>query len=216
MTIDTELRWGFTLADLQRVARGAARSAKGVAAGFDDLYAEAFGAAAVVLYSAEERPSEHDLFRGAQVALDALAHKNKSYRGIATQPDGAWGGGGSAPRFAAYWYDGARPAPSPEERVVERIALAQIFPTLPDHQREAIAALAVFDGHRAAKDALGNPSWYGRYLSRGRRHFLALWHEGEAPSAVWGVDRRGPRPVRDRLRNTRNKRARKQPPGEPS
>lgn len=209
MTAETELRWGFTLGDLQRIARGAARRARGMAADFDDLYAEAFGAAAELLYSAEEKPSEREVFHGAQVALDALSHKNKSYRGIATQVDGAWGWSGSAPRFAAYWWDGARPAPSPEDRIVERLALEQILPTLPDHQREAIAALAAFDDHRAAKAALGHPSWYGRYLSLGRRHFLALWHEGEQPSAAWGVDRRGSRSIRERMRNTRNKRAQK-------
>jgi hypothetical protein len=209
MSADVELRWGYALGDLQRIARGAARGARGMAADFDDLYAEAFGAAAEVLYSVEERPTERDVFHGAQVALDALAHKNKSYRGIATQPDGAWGSAGSAPKFAAYWWDGARPTPSPEDRIVDRIALAQILPTLSDRQREAIAALATFDDHKAAKAALGNPSWYGSYLSLGRRYFLSLWHEGEEPSAIWGVDRRGSRPVRDRFRNTRNKRAKK-------
>lgn len=211
MTADAELRWGFSLADLQRVARGAARRARGMAVDFDDLYGEAFGAAAEVLYSAGQRPSERDLFHGAQFALDALAHKNKSYRGIATQPDGAWGSAGSAPKFAAYWWDGARPTPSPEDGIVDRLALAQIIPTLPEKHRAALAALAAFDNHAAAKAALGDPSWYGRYLSLARRQVLALWHEGEQPAGVWGIDRRGSgsRSVRRRILDARSKQARK-------
>jgi hypothetical protein len=210
--LDASLKWGLRLSDLERVARRAAWNTRAGAAQFDDRYAVAFGAAVEFLYAAEQPVPEALLYRAAQDGLFRESDKVRSYAGIGWRPDEGYGESGAAPRFVMYWADQNLPTPSPENGVVERMALAQILPTLPPKQLQAVLALAATGSHQAAKEALGNPSWYGRYLSLARRHILALWHEGEEPSRVWGIDRRGSRPVRDRLRNTRNKRARKGSP----
>jgi hypothetical protein len=85
----------------------------------------------------------------------------------------------------------ARPASGPEDRVIERIALAQIWPCLRPAHREALLALAAHGDYGLAARALGKPySTFKADISRARREFLKLWHEGEAPSRPWVRDRR--------------------------
>src|SRR5207248_10593460 len=97
----------------------------------------------------------------------------------------------SSPAFVAFWESFVAPTPSCERAAVERLALRQILPALTDGQREAMAALAAHGDWAAAATALGMTSVAFRsQVSRGRLRFLALWHEGEVPSRVWGCDRR--------------------------
>jgi hypothetical protein len=189
----TDLRWGYTLDDLQRVARSAAATTRAMAGDYDDRYAEAFSGAATALYEAEHWIPEHKLWRGAQDALFEMSRKDRSYHGV---PDRHyWGEGfgeaGSAPRFVMFWESVTAPTPSPEARIVDRMALEQILPMLTDRQREILGALAAFDDHARAREALGVGKVYLTHLSNARRRFLALWHEGEVPSKPWGTDRRG-------------------------
>lgn len=188
---DDGLRWGYSLVDLQRVGRSAAATTRAMAGDYDDRYAEAFGAAAEALYAAEDWIPEHVLFRAAQDALRDQSRKDRSYRGCAYRHGEGWGESGTGPRFATYWTDVHRPTGSPENGIVERLALEQILPTLTPRQREVIGALAAFDDHAAASSALGDLSCFATHLSNARRRFLALWHEGEPPSKPWGTDRRG-------------------------
>ncbi|RKR92825.1 hypothetical protein BDK92_7307 [Micromonospora pisi] len=191
MNTDTELRWGYTLADLQRVARSAAATTRAMAGDYDDRYAEAFGAAAERLYEAEHWIPEHKLFQAAQDSLWTENRKTLSYRGAAYRNDEGWGESGTGPNFVTYWTDVTRVTPSPENHIVDRLALAQILPTLTERQREVIGALAAFDDHALARAALGDLSCYATHLANARRRFLSYWHEGEVPSRPWGTDRRG-------------------------
>lgn len=192
MSADVELRFGYTLADLQRVARGAAATTRAMAGDYDDRYAEAFGAAAERLYEAEHWIPEHQLFRAAQDALWEQSRKDRSYHGCAYRHGEGWGENGSGPNFVRYWSGVGAPTPSPENRVLERLALEQILPTLRPGWLEALAALAALGDHAAAQAALGlTQGCYSTRVSYGRRAFLALWHEGEEPSKPWGIDRRG-------------------------
>lgn len=98
----------------------------------------------------------------------------------------------SMPRFNQFWSDhlGRNPT-SHEDAVVDRLALAQILPLLKDDHRQALITVAEMGSYAAAANLLGIA--YHTLLtrvSRGRRQFLALWHEHEQPSRLWGVDRR--------------------------
>lgn len=194
MSTDIELRWGYTLDDLQRVARGAAATMRAMAGDYDDRYGEAFAAAATALYGSEHWIPEHDLFRAARDALCLENRKLQQFRGCASLPDGTRGANGTGPNYVRYWRDITAPTPSPEVRIVERLALEQILPTLTRRQREVIGALAALDDHRAAWEALGfSKDLWAVHLSGARRRFLEAWHEGEVPSRPWGSDRRGGR-----------------------
>lgn len=93
--------------------------------------------------------------------------------------------------FERYWLDVAAPADSPEEKVTERLALAQIWPCLRPVNREALAALAAHEDYQRAAESLGiSYKAFKSRISEGRREFLALWHDGEKPSRPWIRDRR--------------------------
>lgn len=188
---DDGLRWGYTLADLERVGRSAAATTRAMAGDYEDRYAEAFGAAAEALYSAGSWIPEHVLFRAAQDALFDQGRKERSYRGCAYKHGEGWGENSSGPRFVTYWSNVHRVTGSPEDGIVERLALGQILPTLTARQQEVIGALAAFDDHATARAALGDLSCYATHVANARKRFLALWHEGETPSRPWGTDRRG-------------------------
>jgi hypothetical protein len=185
------LRYGYTLSDLQRVARSAAATTRAMAGDYDDRYAEAFSGAAEALYAAEHWIPEHKLWNAARDALFEMSRKDRSYHGCAFKHSEGWQESGTGPRYVTYWTEINRSTPSPENGIIERLALEQILPTLTDRQREVVGALAAFDDHEQARQALGMGKVYVNHLSNARTRFLTLWHEGEAPSRPWGTDRRG-------------------------
>lgn len=179
---NVDLRHGYTLADLHRMARMSAVANHTMAADHRDLLDTAWSAIAEAIYTAETWPSEHDLLRVGKGAIWALV---KDHRQTYGYRDREWDAGlGSAPRFAAYWLSTV--TQSPEDHIVERAALPQILATLPESQREAVAAFAAWDGDRpkAALALAINEKAFDRRLLMARRACLALWLEGETPRRV--------------------------------
>jgi hypothetical protein len=191
----TELRHGYTLADLHGIARLAVHAAGRMAGDWYDRYDVAWSAIAEALYSAEHWPPGHDLVHAGKLAVWATVDDDRRHHGYYRRKSiGGQAGPGSSPAFATWWDVFARPVTSPEHRVVERLALAQIWPTLTPGQRRALSALATFGDYQAAAAALGlSRTAFVSAVSAGRRRFLAAWHEGEVPSRPWGCDRRAGR-----------------------
>lgn len=82
-------------------------------------------------------------------------------------------------------------APSHDERVIDRTALWQIWSRLTEVDRSVLMALATHNDYELAAASLNKT--YRTFITQiqsARKRFLALWHEGEAPSRVWGRDRR--------------------------
>jgi hypothetical protein len=183
-----ELRHGYTLDSLTRMAHFAACHRKPWHQGIElpVRFEVAWAAIAEHLYAAQEPPTSADLVRAAWEAIRAHADSRRQFLGRAHDgPDGP------GRNFERYWRAVAGPADGPEERLVERLALAQIWPHLTKANQDALTALAAHDDYQRAATALGIP--YKTFVSRiseGRRQFLALWHDGEAPSRPWVRDRR--------------------------
>lgn len=189
----TELRHGYTLADLHGLARLAVHTAGTMASNWHDRYDTAWSAVAEHLYAAEHWPPRHDLVRAGQLAIYRTVTDDRHHHGYYKHKTvGAAAGSCSSPAFRTYWADWITNVAQPADRaLIERVALAQILPALTPTQREAIAALAAHDDYRAAADALGMTyATFKSHIARGRNRFLALWHEGERPSRPWGTDRR--------------------------
>ncbi len=222
----TELRYGYTLDDLRRLAGGVVRSAWSQTGDQVDRLEVAWSAIAEALYASESKPTTQDMFHTGMQAMGRYDADDRHHRGVASSGPHAYGGFGSSPGFWAYWCLAARTAPSPEDSVVERVALIQIWPRLTEGQRRALLALAAFDDYAAAARALGIKYQSFHTLVRSARlRFLAFWHEGETPSRIWGRDRRlgrraaGPpveprRPVTVRMRAAAKRWPR--PPGPPT
>jgi len=177
------LRWGYTIASLDTLTRSALSNGWG--ARMPGRYDIVWGAIAVSLYAATQPPKPGQLVAAGRNAISIHHHDNHRHWGI--RPDGS-----SRPRYDLYWNEIAAWVASPENGVLERIALAQIWPQLTAGQQQALTALAVHGEYQTAADALGLDyhTFYAR-IRKGRARFLALWHEGETPSGLWGHDRRG-------------------------
>jgi len=209
---DIDVRHGYTVADVQRLARVAilarARSLRPTVATYPQIHGEACGLIVIYLYEQADRPAEVELLRAVDRGFSAATEKDLSFRGRPRSGDY-----GTAPRFAKYWMDFATSmSASPEDRVVDHIAVRQILAHLSPARREPIIVMAATGDRDLAAEALGiTRSQFTTRLTKARAAFRALWHEGEMPSAAWSYDR-GSRDdgvmaaFRDRRRRIANRR----------
>lgn len=184
-SVNCQLPHGYTLADLHDIARHAvATDWSHHAADYLDRYDIARSATAEVLYAADAPPDRRDLLHAARAALNADVLADLRHRGVSHHTYD------TALNAVRYWTL-SQVVHSHEDQVVDRRALAQIWPCLPDADREALAALAACDTYQAAAAALGlRYNTFHRRVRLARLRFLRLWHDGETPSGLWGHDRR--------------------------
>lgn len=189
----TTVKHGYTVACIHGIARLAVHTAGAMASDWHERYDTAWSAIVEHLYSAEHWPPHHDLVRAGQLAVwDTISdvwHHHGYYK---AKTIGSAAGPGSSPAFQTYWWDIAGGvSKSFERRLVERHAVPQIMAMLIPRHRKVIVALAVHGDYQKAAEALGMPYvTFKGYVASARRRFFELWHEGEAPSRIWGVDRR--------------------------
>jgi hypothetical protein len=192
-----DLPHGFALADIHRAARLAVSiSSKYRGMDIRDKYDEAWHAIVEALYTSTENLTARELVWIGSNGINSAVYGHQRMRGIDQKDSTA---GQSMPFFWRYWWLTSQNVPSPEARLVERIALRQIWPHLTLTHRQVLTALAVHGTHQAAAEALGKSiTTYQSHLSHARKAFLRLWHEHEEPSQVWGADQRvwrGGRPL---------------------
>jgi hypothetical protein len=182
-----ELAHGYTLADLERLARIAVvRDYWHQGMHPTDRFDLSFFAMAEHLYTSEEPPTDRELLQAAWAAVQRQVVSDRSAHGISNTDVYA-----EAPNFWRYWWEQARHTPGPENHVVDRTALWQIFDTLAPRFKKTLLALATHNDHDKAAAALGvTRATYFCNLSDARRAFYRLWHEGEQPSQLWVADRR--------------------------
>lgn len=181
---DVHVLHGYTLADLDRMARAAMRDARAGVWSSRDRYQHGWDGIVDVLVGAGARPVAGYLIAAGRTEIERAGGVERHHHGLTT-------GMTAAPRHAIYWRDQSGPTPPAEERIVERLALAQIWATLSPDEREALTVLAVTNSQRGGAEMLGvHYMTVGKWVRRGRTAFLALWHEGETPSRLWRRDRR--------------------------
>ncbi|MEV4440434.1 hypothetical protein AB0K09_15695 [Streptomyces sp. NPDC049577] len=130
------------------------------------------------LITAKTPLTRQDLINLGRSAANRHVAAEMKYRGYDLRQPAL--GQGSMARFQRYWQTtGHTPW---DERLVEHLALAQVWPRLPLAQQQALTALAITDDHQAAADSLRLPlPTYAARLRKARRSVLALWHEHETP-----------------------------------
>ncbi|WNI19937.1 hypothetical protein [Actinacidiphila sp. ITFR-21] len=182
-----EIRYGYTLRDIDRMARAACAADRTLSSDITTRYDTAWSAIAETLCAAPEPPTRHDLTRAG---WQAIYHDVKAVRRLyGVDSTDRSGEVASAPRFVAYWTRGATHAA--DEGVTERIAVHEILATLPEHLREAVVALAALDDYQKAADSLGiKYTAMTVRMSNARRRFRAHWYAPETAPAIKGTDRR--------------------------
>lgn len=178
------LRFGYTVHGLLRIAKYAAYDCR--FAGripFAERVDVALSAVAEHVYRAEEAPTEAELRNTAWNALSSRVRTELRHHGF----DGDTGKMRVA--FIRYWSPAAVVG-SPENAVVERIALAQIRERLHPTLQEALGALAEWGDYGPAAAWLGvSRAVLAVRVSRGRAEFFKWWHEGEEPSRLYSRHR---------------------------
>jgi hypothetical protein len=188
---DVVLRHDYTMSAVNRLATVAVvRDVFHQSLPFAERLETAWSAIVEHLYTVDEPPRSGELIRAAWNALRAQVEDEWRTHGIgrAALIDGE----SSMVNFWRYWWPQTRTTPSPEDRVVDRLALAQIWPQLrPGHQR-VLLALAAHDDYGRAAEALDKTRGsFTTHISQARMEFYGWWHQAEKPSGMWGQDRRG-------------------------
>lgn len=179
------VKHGLTLDNLDHLSRLAVLRCRSHYLSPGDLYMLAYEAITVAVLEAETAPDNAGLIEAGQRGIlresSAQVHHHGMYSADRTA---------SAPRFTSYWRHIAGATPSAEERIIERVALSQIWPLLTDGERDALSALAVTGTRAAAAQALKITTGTLNQRLRGARvRAHRLWHEHETPPTV-AVDRR--------------------------
>lgn len=183
----TPVAHSYTMQDLDAFARSVVSNNRTwwPAGDRDDLYAAAWHGIVEHLYTADGRPSRLDLLEAGRKALAEDVKATMRHHGARRDSSN------NGLRYAMYWDWAGRATPSHEGRLVEREALSQILAALTPRQREAFTALAATGDYPEAARLLDiADQTYRSLIGRARGAFRELWHEGEAPSAHWGCDRR--------------------------
>jgi len=121
---EVEVRFGYTIRDIDRIAQHAANRAFGGALYPPDRLDTAWHGVVEHLYSCAGPPTPLDLHRAGVHAVQQDNQAEFHHHGI-HQRD-RLGGAHQAPRYAAYWL-GQHSTPSPENQIVDRLALMEIW-----------------------------------------------------------------------------------------
>lgn len=175
---------GYTLANIQHLTHLVLRMDRWhTASDIEDRYEAVHFAIVEHILTADTPPTRRDLLRAGTAASDHAVHDSMRTHGRSTSTTGQ-----AMPKFFRYW--NTAPTTSPEDPVVERQALAQIWPTLRPSEQKALSALAITGDYQQGAAACGVTKGTFRVLiSTARRRFLHHWHEHETPSRVWRTDR---------------------------
>lgn len=195
-----ELRHGYTMASLNQLAVQAVRVQRyNRQVDFTVRVELAWSAMAECLYAADEPPAPEDLVRAAWAEISDDTDRTHRAHGWSTHDRYT----GVTGRFQQYWVGSGHQTHSPEEPIVERVALAQIWPRLRPSHRKLLLAMAVYEDYERAAKALDiSRKSFTTQLGEARRAFLVLWHHGERPSRPWGYDRRASPDSTDRHSRT--------------
>lgn len=187
MSATTAVAHGYTMRDLDAHARSVVMNNRTwwPAGDRDDLYTAAWHGIVEHLCTVDEPPTRRDLLEAGRRALVRDVKEVMQLHGARRDSSN------NGARYAMYWQWAGRVTPSPEAGIVERAALEQILSALTPRQRQAFTALAAAGDYADAAELLDiADQTFRALLGRARGAFRDLWHEGEAPSAHWGCDRR--------------------------
>jgi hypothetical protein len=181
--VTTDIAHGYTLTDIDRMARQACAADRSLAGDMTTRYDTAWSAIAVALVEAQRWPRPEALVRAGWQAIYAEIRAMRHTYGYSEHT------GDLGPRAAAYWT--RRPIDHAEDRVVEPLAVAQIMPTLTPAEHRAITALALHDDYQAAADAIGvRYQTLHMAIRAARVRFRRRWYAPDTPPTVTGMDKR--------------------------
>ena len=204
----TPVAHGYTMRDLDHLARTAVATAHVQILDAVDRYDAAWHAIAEALCDAETPPAARELTLTGAYAINRYVQDHRRAWGLSRAPDED-GVVHNRLAFERYWALSRRGGSSPEDIVVDGTALTQIWSRLSSTHQSVLVAMATHDDPVRAADSVGKSLvCFRSHLKNARRAVLVLWHEHETPSRLWskGTGRRSGTRM---LRNRRQQRARR-------
>ena len=186
--VDVQLRHGYTVAQVRSLSLGLVkRQTWHESVSFDQRLEVAWHAIIEHIYTSEQPPGHNEVMQAASRAVNMDVQQTRQFHGRNTHHRYP---GATIKGFERYWWFTANTTPGPENRVTDRVALAQIWPRLHPMHQTVLAALATHNDHGRAAASLGiSRHLFTARLSDARQAFLRLWHEGEPPSRVWRTNK---------------------------
>lgn len=184
---DVPLRHGYTVAQARSICLGLVRRQTWYQSidfvSFDQRLEVAWHAIIEHLYTSPHPPLPREVMQAASRAVNRDVQQARQFHGHNAHDRYA---GKTIKGFERYWLFTASTTPGPENKVTERVALAQIWPRLHPMYQAVLTALATHGDHGRAAASLGiSRRLFTTRLSDARQAFLKHWHEGESPSRVW-------------------------------
>jgi hypothetical protein len=188
---------GYSLHELNQIARRAAVYCRwGDRFPLPERFEIAWTGVVDYLAGCASAPDSFEVYKAGMRAISRASDRELREHGVTRSDDGL----AAMPRFEAYWMPAT--APPPDNKVIERVALWQIWDMLRPLHQMALLALAAHGDYARAAQATGHTyTSFSGLISGARTEFLALWHEGESPSRIWATDRHGDGDIEDRVRH---------------
>jgi hypothetical protein len=188
---DVLVRHGYTVVDLDELARRAALDTwQWTPWPFGERKDIARFAIIEHLLTCAQPPDFWRLVKLGKRAIQANVYHEAHHRGVSVARAGQ-SGGAPLPHFVKYWSSAGQHTRSPEDLIVDPLALAQIWPRpAPSHQTALLALAAHGDYEQAAASLTKTYRTFFVLISMACKEFFRLWHQGETPSRMWGRDRR--------------------------
>jgi hypothetical protein len=182
----TELPYGYTLHDLDAMARAACAADRSLSSDMTIRFDIAWSAIALALVEAPYWPRRESLVQAGWRAIYAEVREVQHTFGVSRNADR--GTVASGKRFREFWWHGTVDF---EDGLVERLAVGPCLDALTDAEREAVTALAVHDDYRAAAQYLGlTRKAFQARLNSARKRFKRRWYYPETPPTTRHTDRR--------------------------
>jgi hypothetical protein len=183
----TYVKYAYTMADLYDLARVAVLTHRSKLASYDyaELIDEAYSAACEYLVTCTWEPTELHVMNAAFEGARNTLRQQQQAHGIAK------GDRMTGKQFHRYWT--TPPVASPEDQLVEPMALRQIWATLSIMDRQTLMTAAMFPSspERALHSGGITERAYEGRLRRARRNFNQFWFEGQSIPRTKGVRRIG-------------------------
>lgn len=179
------LAHGYTMGDVDRMARRAARSVRMTPFDFIERYEHAWYGVVEMLYSSHSTPTEYALVTAGMRCVSDVYSDTLRHHGV-SRSDAHTG-----QRFAEYWRTPGHTTTHEDfvDRLTERMALPRVLALLTPEEYEALAARAASSSDNAAAAMLGMTFMqYRPRLKRARERIVDAWFAPETPRPV-GVPR---------------------------
>ena len=172
-----EVRWGYTMDDIDRLARRVFnRTRKSYLYDHADRLGAAWFGIVEHLFETVEKPTERELIQAGTSRVSMESNANRTFYGINADLND------EGPRFTMYWRTSGERTDGFSDRIADRESLPRVLEVLNLDLYEAIVTLAAYGNMGEAAKALGiSYNVFHKRITRARSKLIEAWYAPEHP-----------------------------------